>query len=266
MPAKWLSRGLDPIQLAAVRYIGSFLLTGAFFNPWTRTGILRAQRPWLQCGRAFCLALATVCAFTALSFLRLTEVTSITFAAPLVVALLAGPLLGERLGPARIAAVVAGFAGVLVVTRPGVGGLHPAALLAVAAACANALYSIATRLLAAHDPPETTLFYTGLVGSALFAPVLPFVWADRRALAWLLLPALGLFGAFGHWLLILAHRRAPASVLAPFFYTQLLWATLLGLLVFGETPDRWTLLGGGIVMASGLHLVARERTRARVAG
>ena len=260
--AKWVNRSTDPIQTAAVRYLGSFLLVGAFFNPWTRTRILRTRRPWLQCARALCLVFATVCAFFALSFLRLTEVTSITFAAPLLVALLAGPLLGERIGARRLTAVLVGFAGVLVVTRPASGGLHPAALLAVAAACANALYSIATRFVAAYDPPETTLLYTGLVGSAVFVPVVPFVWVSpSSALGWALLAALGAFGALGHWVLILAHKRAPASVLAPFFYAQLLWATVLGFLVFGEVPDRWTLIGGAIVITSGLYLVSLERAR-----
>ena len=259
--AKWLSRGIDPIQIAAVRYIGSFLLVGAFFNPWTRTQILRTRRPGLQCARALSLALATICAFFALSSMRLTQVTSITFATPLIVALLVGPLLGERLGASRIVAVLVGFAGVLVVTRPASGELHPAALLAAAAACFNALYSIATRVLAAHDPAETTLFFTGLVGAALFLPVIPFIWTSPSTLlGWLLLPALGGFGALGHWLLILAHRRAPASVVAPFIYTQLIWASGLGFLLFGDAPDRWTLAGGAIVVASGLFLVAQERT------
>jgi drug/metabolite transporter (DMT)-like permease len=258
--AKALTRTTDPLQIAAVRYLASFLLVGAFFNPWTRPGILRTNRPGLQCGRALCLALATICVFSALGTMRLTQVTSITFTTPLIVSVLAWPLLGERIGMARILAVLTGFAGVLLVTRPTGGELHAAALLAVAAACLNALYSIATRVLAGHDSAETTMFYTGLVGAALFLPVLPFVWASpHTVLGWLLLAALGAFGALGHWLLILAHRRAPASVIAPFFYSQLIWAGGLGFLVFGDVPDGWTLAGGAIVIASGLFLVARER-------
>ena len=249
-----LSRQLPPGQL--------------FFNPWTKAGLLRTCSLKLQVARALCLVVRHhLLVLRAGNILRLTEVTSITFASPLVVALLARPILGERIGAHRLAAVLTGFAGVLVVTRPGVGGLHAAALLAVVAACANALYSLTTRLVAANDASETTLFYTGLVGSPVFLPVTPFVWACRpHPLTWLLLAALGAFGALGHWLLILAHRRAPASVLAPFFYVQLLWATALGFLVFGETPDRWTLVGGAIVMASGLYLVSRERTRLPAAG
>ena len=265
--AKWVNRTTDPLQTAAVRYLGSFLLVSFFFNPWTKAGLLRTRSLKLQVARALCLVVATICSFFALKYLRLTEVTSITFASPLLVALLARPILGERIGAHRLTAVLTGFVGVLVVTRPGVGGLHAAALLAVGAACANALYSLTTRLVAANDASETTLFYTGLVGSLVFLPVTPFVWAWPAApLTWLLLAALGAFGALGHWLLILAHRRAPASVLAPFFYVQLLWATALGFLVFGETPDRWTLVGGAIVIASGLYLVSRERTRLPAAG
>lgn len=260
--AKWVNRSTDPLQTAAVRYLGSFLLVALFFNPVSRAGLLRTRNLRLQCGRALCLVAATICSFFALKYLRLTEATSITFSSPLIVALLAGPILGERIGGRRLAAVLTGFAGVLVITRPGLGGVHAAALLALGAACANALYSMATRLVAANDPSETTLFYTGLVGSAVFLPVLPFVWVwPASSATWLLLAGLGLFGALGHWLLILAHRRAPASVLAPFFYVQLLWATLLGFLVFGESPDRWTLLGGAVVMASGLYLVFHERAK-----
>jgi drug/metabolite transporter (DMT)-like permease len=260
--AKWLNRTMDPLQTASIRYVGSFLLVAAFFNPWTKTGLLRTHSLWRQCARAGCLVLATLCAFSALRFLPLTEFTSITFSSPLVVALIAGPLLGESIGVRRLAAVLIGFVGVLVVTRPGSHGVHPAVALALITACANAFYSVATRLVAGHDSPETTLFYTGLVGSLLMAPVTPFVWTTpTSAPVWLAMVGVAAFGALGHWLLILAHKRAPASIVAPFFYAQLLWATLLGWLLFGEVPDRWTLIGGAIVMGSGLYLLSHERAK-----
>jgi drug/metabolite transporter (DMT)-like permease len=260
--AKWLSRTADPLQTASVRYVGSSLLVAAFLNPRTRPGILRTRSLWLQIARSSCLVLGTVCIFSAVRYLPLAEVTCLAFSAPLIIALLAGPVLGERLGAHRIAAVLAGFAGVLVVTRPW-GGAHPAALLAALAACANALYAIATRLLAARDPPETTLFYTGLVGSALLLPVAPLVWVPPPTpSAWLVLASTGALGALGHWLLILAYRQAPASTLAPFLYAQLLCATALGLLVFGEVPDRWTLVGAAVLIASGLYLLRHEGRRA----
>jgi drug/metabolite transporter (DMT)-like permease len=260
--AKWLNRTMDPLQTASIRYVGSFLLVAAFYNPWTKTGLLRTHSLWRQCARAGCLVVATLCAFSALRFLPLTEFTSITFSSPLIVALIAGPLLGEGIGRRRLVAVLIGFTGVLVVTRPGSHGVHPAVVLAGVTACANAFYSVLTRLVAGHDSSETTLFYTGLVGSILVLPVAPFVWATPASgPVWLAMAGVAAFGALGHWLLILAHKRAPASIVAPFFYAQLLWATLLGWLVFGEVPDRWTLVGGAIVMSSGLYLLSRERAR-----
>ena len=262
--AKWANQTMDPLQTVSVRYIGSFLLVGAFFNPLTRKGLVRTRSLWRQCARACCLVVATLCSFSALRYLLLTEFTSVTFSSPLIVALIAGPLLGERIGVQRVVAVLIGFTGVLVVTRPGSHGVHPAVILAVGTACANALYSVATRVVAAYDGPETTLFYTGLVGSLLILPIAPFVWASPTSpLTWLAMAGTAGFGALGHWMLILAHRRAPASVVAPFFYAQLLWATLLGWLVFGEVPDRWTLIGGAIVMGSGFYLLSRERAKHR---
>lgn len=265
--AKWVSRTVDPLQAAGLRYLGSFAVTAAFLNPRTRPGILRSRRPWLQCGRALCLASATTFTFFALRSLPLTTTTSIGFAAPLIVTLLAGPLLGERLSARRLGAVLVGFAGVLVITRPGGAGFHPAMLLVLGTALCNALYSIATRSLAARDSSETTMFYTGLVGALVFLPALPLVWEAPAAPGiWPLIGALVVFGTVGHGLLILAHKRAPASVLAPFFYAQILWATLIGFAVFGELPDRWTLAGGAVVLASGLFLLRGERTRSAAPG
>lgn len=263
--AKWLNRSVPSLEIAAVRYLGSFLLVLPFLNPWTRPGLLRTRQLGLQCGRALSLVLATLCSFVALRYLPLTQLTSITFASPLIVAVIAGPLLGERIGPRRIGAVIVGFGGMLIVTRPFGGTLHPAAGLALINACACAFYYIMTRKLAAHDRPETTMFYTGLVGAAACAPLLFFVWTTPpTALDWLVMLALGTFGALSHWLLILAHRCAPASVLAPFFYGQLIGSALLGWAIFGEVPDRWTVIGAATVVSSGLYLVYRERVRHKI--
>jgi drug/metabolite transporter (DMT)-like permease len=155
-----------------------------------------------------------------------------------------------------------GFAGVLLVTRPGVGGVHWAALYSVASAVFYALYIVATRILSRSDPTDTTLFYSNLVGAAAMLPVMPFVWTTPHD-PWIifLMVAFGAFGSFGHYLLIVAHRLAPASVLAPFMYTQLVWATGFGYFVFGDVPNRWTVAGALIVIASGLYLLHRERVR-----
>ncbi|MEH3145137.1 MAG: DMT family transporter [Methylobacterium frigidaeris] len=257
--AKALNRSLNPLLVVAARYVGSFVLVALVLSPHRGSSLLRSRRPGLQVFRSLCLVIATVCSFFALRSLPLAQVTSITFASPLIVALIAGPLLGERIGWRRLAAVLVGFAGVLVVARPGLG-MPPAALLAVVTAAVNGIYIVATRMLAAHDPPETTMLFTGLVGAVITAPALVFLWESPPDLAtWVGLFAIGGFGTLGHWLLILAHRHAPASTLAPFGYAHLLWALLIGFAVFGDVPDRWTLVGGAVVAAAGLFLIAEER-------
>jgi len=260
--AKWLNRDLPPMQISGMRYLVSLIAVVLFLNPWSRPGILRTKKPVLQCVRALCLIGMTLGCFIALRFLPLTQITAINFSAPLITALLAGPMLGEKIGPRRLVAVLVGFAGVLIVTRPFGTTLQPAVLLALVAALSNAFYFLITRLLAAHDRPETTMFYTSLVGTLLVSPALLFIWKTPSSfLVWAVLIALGLFGAIGHWLLILAHRHAPASALAPFFYVQIIGATAFGLIVFGEKLDRWTALGSTIVIGSGLYLLYRERVR-----
>ena len=261
--AKWLNQREHALQTVAVRYAGSFLLTACFLNPRTRPGILRSSRPWLQLVRGLFMFGSSFCVFTALTTLPITMVTSITFGAPLLVALLAGPVLGETLGPRRVGAIIFGFAGVLVITRPG-AAFQAGTWLALGAAGCNASYFLITRLLARHDRPETTHFYTGLIGTLVAVPLALPVWqAPAAAQTWLVMAFISFVGAASHWLLILAHKQAPASVLSPFFYTQLLFAAVIGFVLFGNLPDRWTITGGGIVIGSGLYLLYRERIRHR---
>jgi drug/metabolite transporter (DMT)-like permease len=263
--AKWLNQREHSLQTVAVRYLGSFILTVIFLNPRTRPGILRSSRPVLQAARGLCMFGASFFVFTALSTLPITVVTSINFAAPLLVAVLAGPVLGETLGPRRVVAVIVGFIGVLVITRPGTAGFQPGMWLALGAAGCSATYFLLTRLLSRHDKPETTHFYTGLIGMLVGMPLALPVWqTPANPQTWFAMAVLGVGGALAHWLLILAHKQAPASVLSPFFYAQLPFAAVIGAVVFGNVPDRWTLLGGGIVIASGLYLLYRERLRHRI--
>jgi len=144
--------------------------------------------------------------------------------------------------------------------RPGIGGIHPAALLSLIGAVLYALYNVATRVLARTDSTQTTLFYSNLVGALALLPVLPGVWTtptDPLVIALLVL--IGAFGSFGHYLLIVAIRLAPPMILSPFIYTQLVWSILFGFLVFGDVPDRWTLIGSAIVVSSGLYMLYREQ-------
>jgi drug/metabolite transporter (DMT)-like permease len=260
--AKWLNRTVDPLLTVWARYAVSVAFVFIFINPATHPGVLRTNRMVLQLIRSLLLFLSTALNFVALQYLQLVETLSILFATPLIVALLSGPMLGERAGPRRLAAIGVGFVGVLIVTRPGLGTMHPAALLSVAGSVAYAFYNILTRILAASDRSETTMVYSGLVGMAFATPILPFVWSTPQLpLTWALLVGVGFFGAFGHWLLILAHARAPAPVLAPFIYFQIVWMLSLGYLIFGDWPDTWTLAGCAVVVASGLYLLYRERVR-----
>ncbi|SEG53143.1 Permease of the drug/metabolite transporter (DMT) superfamily [Bosea lathyri] len=260
--AKWLGGSMDPLQVVLARYAGSMAMVLALFNPWSRPGVLRTKRPWLQAGRSLLLLGSTALNFIALQYLQLAETVSIMFATPLLVALVSGPMLGEWPGPRRLAAIAVGFIGVLVITRPGFGGMHPAALLSVIGCFCYAFYSLSTRVLSAYDSSETTMIYSGVAGTLVMLPLLPWIWTTPQTpLPWLLMLATGALGGFGHWLLILAHRLAPATVLAPFIYSQIIWMIALGYLVFGQLPDRWTFIGTAIVIASGLYLLYRERVR-----
>jgi drug/metabolite transporter (DMT)-like permease len=260
--AKWLNRSMDPLLTVWWRYMASVVLVSFVINPLTRPQVLRTNRPGVQVIRSVLLFLSTGLNFFALQYLQLAETMSIVFATPLMVALLAGPLLGEWVGPRRLAAIGVGFSGVLVITRPGLGTMHPAVLLSVAGSIAYAFYAITTRVLASHDSSQTTMVYSGLAGVVLLTPFLPFFWTTPASpLTWALLAATGVFGAIGHWLLILAHARAPAAILSPFIYTQIVWMLALGYVLFGDWPDNWTLVGSGIVIASGLYLISRERAR-----
>ncbi|WP_246732829.1 DMT family transporter [Methylobacterium sp. BTF04] len=265
--AKSLARlGVDPLLSTFMRYAVSVALVSLFVNPLTTPGVARTNRLGLQTLRSLLLFGSTALNFLALRHLQLAETLSIQFATPLMVALLAGPLLGEWSSRWRLAAIAIGFLGVLVIVRPGIGPAQPAVLLSIGNMLCYAFYVLTTRKLAATDSTATTMFYSGLAGLALMSPLVPWIWTTPTVwVVWALLVGVGLFGTMGHWLLVLAHARAPANVLAPFIYTQLLWSVLLGYLIFGDVPNRWTLLGASIVVGSGLYLLAQERReRARL--
>ncbi len=259
--AKYLAAHMDPLQVAGMRFVSAFIIALMFSNPFTRRGLLKSGQPTLQILRGLMLVSTTILNFLSFRYLQLDEALAILFSTPFLVAIAAGPLLGEWVGWRRWTAIVVGFIGVLVVIRPGMGGgMQWAALFSVGAAIFYAAYSITTRMVSRTDSSETTLFYGNLVAVCVMAPLLPFVWKGPLSLLdFGLLVAVGALGSFGHYLMIAAHRRAPASVLSPFMYTQLVWATTLGLLVFGDIPTQWTMVGATIVVASGLYLLYRER-------
>jgi drug/metabolite transporter (DMT)-like permease len=267
--AKYLvtKEGIGVWQVVWARCIGQFTLMLALipaFGIMSAKSLFTTNRLKLQLVRSSLLAGTTVFNFLALEYLRLDQTVTIVFLAPLVVAVLAGPLLGEWVGRKRLIAVLVGFIGVLIAVRPGFGAMHPAVIYAFAGMLVYAGFMLLTRHMAHVDPPLVTLFYSMFAGTFLGAPIAFASWqTPPDALAWLLLGSLGIFGGVGHWLFLHAYRLAPASSIAPFIYMQLLTMVACGYVVFGDLPDMWTLAGAALIVGSGVYLVHRERSLAR---
>ncbi len=262
--AKWLGRSLPAFQITYLRYLGALAIAAFLFNPLTTRDAWTTRRPLLQAVRGLILFGSTLFNFIAVRHLQLSETMAIAFAAPLLVAALSGPMLGEWIGPKRWAAILVGFSGVLVVTRPGMAAFDPNALWCLAAAVCYAFYAITTRRLTGIDSPASMLIISALVPVVLMTPVMPFVWvAPPTAFHWLLIATLGVYGAVGHFFLIRAYANAPAPIAAPFTYTQLVWMIALGWLVFGDVPGANVMIGAGIVAASGIYLILSDRARAK---
>jgi drug/metabolite transporter (DMT)-like permease len=173
------------------------------------------------------------------------------------------PLLGEQVGVRRWTAVGVAFVGVLIILRPGIGVFEPYALLPLIAAAMWALYQVLTRIVGRSDPPMITLFYSVVVGAAGLTLLIPFVWQPPDLQGWGLLVFAAVAGALAHYLLINALQLAPAVILQPLSYMMVVWATLVGFIVFGDLPDAMTVLGAVIIVGSGLYVVARERRLAQ---
>lgn len=260
--AKYLVRDHDVLLVVWARYVGQMLVVTPF--AWHRggPGFWRTRRLRLQLVRSAFLLAATVCFFAGLRHLPLAEGSAISFLTPMIVVLLSLPVLGERPTRARWLAVIGGFAGILILLRPGSAVLQPAAALLVGTAVFNALYQMLTRKLQ-YESAYTTLFYSALVGAAGLTFSLPWAFDLRvptpgTSLLFLLL---GVFAGAGHWWIISAYQRAPASLLTPFTYVQMLWVTFYGWLIFDQLPDAGSTLGMLVIAASGVYLALAERRR-----
>lgn len=263
--AKWLAtrEGIPVMQLSWLRFLVQFLgllILVPALGLMSLESLFTTKKFAKQIVRSTLMAATTLFNFLALQYLRLDQTITIVFLAPLVVAALAGPLLGEWVGWRRAIAIAVGFAGVLIAVRPGFGDVHPAVIYSFLAMAAYALFMLLTRHLAPYDPPLVTLFFSMFVGTLFGAPValLQWVWPDSWT-TWALLLSLGLLGGTGHFLFILAYSRAPASAISPFLYAQLITMVAMGYLVFGDVPDLWTMIGASVIIASGIYLIHRER-------
>ena len=258
--AKYLSQWYPVPGIVWARYALNLLILLGWLAVRGELRRIRTARPGIQFARGLLLAAATLIYFTSLTVLPLADAVAIAFVLPLFVAALAVPMLNERLDASRLAAIAVGFAGALFVVRPGSSVFTLYALLPMGMALCNALYQILTRKIAGREHPLTSLIWGAIVGAALLSLVAPFAWkTPDRAAHWALLFVIGMLASVGHYLLIRAYDYASASLLAPYTYSGLVWAMALGFAVFGNFPDGWALTGMGIIVASGLFLVARQR-------
>ncbi|MCP4933160.1 MAG: DMT family transporter [bacterium] len=260
--AKYLANdtGLPVTQIIWVRFAGNILLNLLMFGPLLLLATRNTPHKWIHFVRSLLMATTTGFNFLALKYLQLDQTVTMFFIAPLIVAALGGPLLGEWIGWRRFLAILLGFTGVLFITRIGFGGVHYAMIYSLGAALTYALYMISTRYISKLEGPELMQITAPLAGFMLFAPLAYAHWIwPPTIMVWVLLMMMGFIGGFGHWLLVLAHRLAPAPILAPFIYIGLPSITLLSWIIFGDLPSWWTLLGASIIVSSGGYLLWRER-------
>lgn len=264
--AKYLAEAKYPvIEIVWWRYAGHFLVMLLVFVPRLGSRLLVATSPTLQLVRSSLLAASTLIFMSALAYVPLTTATAMSFTGPFIVTALAPLLLGERVGPVRWMFVIFGFAGALIILRPGTGAVEPAAFLLLGSALTSALYQIMSRKLASHDRAETSITYIALAGFVLTTPALPFIWVTPANLFdWVLFAMLGVFGGFGHYFWQRALEIAPAPFVSPFSYLGLIGAALLSVVVFGQFPDVFVWIGAFIIAGSGIFMLIYEhRQRAR---
>lgn len=258
---KYLAASYPVPLIAAVRYAVNLVLMTALLAPFHGREIARTRRTGLVIVRAFTLALGTLGSALALQRMPVAETMSIIFVAPIVVILASGPLLGEQVSRRTYLAAAMGFAGILLIARPG-SGLDPVGVAcALAAMATTSAYQLLSRVLTASESTIALLFYSALVGTIVYGIAAPWFlggpqpgWFDS-----VLLISVGVYGGLGHFLFTAAYRHAPASILAPANYAQLLWAALLGWIVFGHIPDEWSLTGMAVIAGAGVFAALGTR-------
>jgi drug/metabolite transporter (DMT)-like permease len=259
--SKYLS-GFYPIILVVwARYLVHTLLMAGIFLPQSGLRVLRSRRPLLQVIRAACLLGTSLLFTTGLQYIPLAEATAVNFLAPLLVTALSMPLLGERVSAGQWAAVSLGFVGVLVIVHPGGELFTPAILLPLASALCFCFYQLLTRKLAEVDSPTTSNFFAGLLNTLITSALVPFFWHTPSLGHALLMLALGGCGMSAHLFLTQAFRHAAPALLAPFGYCQIVFAGLIGWVIFNHLPMPSALLGISIICLSGLGAAWMQRRR-----
>lgn len=256
---------LHPVQMLFVRCA----IVVAFTVPYALwkigPAVFHTDHPKTQVFRGFAILGSSFLFVSGLSHLPLADASAINFVWPLLITVLSVLMLKEKVGVRRWAATLLGFAGMLLIIRPGTSAFQMAALYPLGAALLWSFAAVVTRSVSAHDRAATTLVWTSLVMLAGATVLIPFFWRPMTGQEWLLMSLIGGISIVGHSMLVFAYERASASFLAPFSYAQLVWATILGYLVFGSLPDRWIAAGAILIVASGIYTAHREHVRAREA-
>lgn len=253
--------GLPAVQIAFARYFGHFVIA-FMLVAHRREGFagFGTDHKWSVLLRGFLLMLATVNNFFVLAYLPLTLTSTIMFSTPIIVTILSGPFLGEKVGPWRWLAIIIGFVGILIAMRPFDAGFHWAMPLAFLNAMFFAIYTLMTRKLAGSVSTETLQLYGGMVGSIVLAPIAILFWQNPASLTqWLLLLGIGLAGWASHEMMTRAHGFAPASLLSPFSYSFIIFMGFWGYIIFDHIPDRWNIIGAMIIAGAGILIWQRER-------
>ena len=257
---KFLLAAYPLVEVTWARFFFATFFAAAIAGP-NLPDALRSRAPILQTARSLILMVTTGVFNAGVKLLPLATATAIMFTTPTLVTVLSIPILKEEVGMRRWIGVALGFLGALIVVRPGLGGLGFGALFLMIAALLNANYQLLTRKVRIHDQPITSLLYTAATGAIVTSALLPFDWRWPNASGWFLFALSGLMGCLGDLCLIQAFRRAPASVVAPFCYSSLVWASLYGWFIFAEWPDLWTWVGAALIIGSGLYIFHRERLK-----
>ena len=260
--AKSLATDYPLTQVVWARFLGHLVWMSLFFGPFLGAALLQAHRPREMIGRSLVFFASNLVFIAALPHIQLATASAIMFTTPLVVVALSAPLLKERVGPWRSAAVVVGFCGALVIIRPGTDVFQPAAVLILLSAVCFAGYQLWTRRLAQHERPETLIIYTALAGAIVMSLMAPFgARPPDDIVDGLKFAGVGLIGGAAQYFIICALQRAPASVVSPIGYAELITAAAFGYAIFGDLPDRYTWLGAALIVGSGLVVVWRESAR-----
>lgn len=256
--AKVLTRDLPALEVAWLRYLVFLIMTAPVLL--RGRAALATRRPGLQLGRALAAALSTAIAILSFAFLPVAESTAIGFVAPVIVTGMAALFLGERVGPRRWIAAAVGLLGVGIIVQPGSSTFQLASLIPLCGSVASATATVTTRM-ARDERPDATLFYSAVLGFALLSALVPFVWKTPTWSDVALGGVVGFFATAASLMQVFAYRHAPASLLQPFSYSQLIWAAGLGFAVFGTVPGAAMLLGAGIIAASGIYTAWREAVK-----